>query len=367
MTRKKSRIFHLVDGPLVRTFLLAFTMTAIAACTALPARRSENVLLRSGKDRPPEMSTPNSARPRTCGTIRADRLEDDLTRIAMEALALYLKDPDLAALVDDFWERNYMDELIDGEVDRAIIRVKEETDLWTVLKSPWSQETARKLTSQVADHTFGSYVFSSAVERFTRESAESMTADLRLASGSAASEVFLCLQLGLPSGLSPAAIMTILGRLRKLERASPAESAMPGVDAADSVEMQDSTSRLATMVGAGIAQKLALGLAVRLSREIGIKVAQEVAQSLIPVVGWALTGLTIFNSTKGVFPAIEDGLKDPRVKEEIRNALRNALETSMDETRQKTAREIAREVIKNWKAFQAKGPAGGFDSRLFLP
>ena len=82
-----------------------------------------------------------------CNTVAEDALQSELNVVTQQVFREQLKTLDLDGIVAAQWAALQMDQAVAAAVDRAVERVRSETDFWNTFLSGWSPDKARDVST----------------------------------------------------------------------------------------------------------------------------------------------------------------------------------------------------------------------------
>jgi len=295
-----------------------------------------------------------------CSTVAEDTLQGELNVVTQQVFAGALKRVDLDAIVDEQWVTLQMDPVVDAAVDRAVERVKSETDLWNKFLSGWSPDKAKELTLAVATYTFGDPAFRTQMDGLSAAVSQDVADQLALASADSVSAALYCLQTFIGSNYSKALVnafeervqtATASANLVNSDAVSPDILKMVG-------EHQMALGGVGVIIVAQITRKIVTSIAQRISERVAGKIVGRVlgkaGSTVIPIAGWIIgTGMIVYDlyeGRDGALPQVQESIKSAPVKAGIRSEIASSIRPELEAELPGLARSIANDLYTEWRA-----------------
>lgn len=294
-----------------------------------------------------------------CDLVAEDAIQSELNNVTQEVVATAAEQIDLARIVTAQWSLLKVDNVIDTEVDNAVLRVKSQEDYWNKLLSGWSAAKAEELTRAVATETFEATAFQNKMNELSHAVAQEIGSEIAVLSAQSVSAAFFCLQTFISGNYSDALVGTFEEEVRVATSASNV-----GESSTLDSGLMDVIGQHKTALG-GVGVIIVAQISRRIMVEIGETIAQRVAgrivgrilgragSTIIPVAGWligaGLIAYDLYSSRDGALPQIQETLKSAEVKEGIRNEIILSTEPELRRELPQIAREISNQLFNEWR------------------
>ena len=294
-----------------------------------------------------------------CSTVAEDTLQGELNVVTQQVFADALRTVDLDAIVGTQWVTLQMDPVVDAAVDRAVERVKSETDLWNKFLSGWSPDKAKELTLAVATYTFGDPAFRAKMDDLSAAVSQDVAARLALASADSVSAALYCLQTFIGTNYSRALVNAFEERVQAAttstnlvnsDQVSPDILKMVG-------EHQMALGGVGVIIAAQITRKIVSSIAQRISERVAGRIVGRIlgkaGSTVIPLAGWIIgTGMIVYDlyeSRDGALPQVQESIKSPPVKAGIRSEIAASIRPELEAELPELARSIANDLYTEWR------------------
>ena len=294
-----------------------------------------------------------------CDLVAEDAIQSELNSVTQEVVATAAEQIDLARIVAAQWNLLKVDNVIDTEVDNAVLRVKSQEDYWNKLLSGWSAARAEELTRAVATETFEATAFQNKMNELSHAVAQEIGSEIAVLSAQSVSAAFFCLQTFISGNYSDA----LVGTFEEEVRVATSSANVSESQTLDS-GLMDVIGQHKTALG-GVGVIIVAQISRRIMVEIGETIAQRVAgrivgrilgragSTIIPVAGWligaGLIAYDLYSSRDGALPQIQETLKSAEVKEGIRNEIILSTEPELRRELPQIAREISNQLFNEWR------------------
>lgn len=294
-----------------------------------------------------------------CDNVDENSLQEELNAITQEVVTAAATQIDIGRIVESQWRELKMDLIIDAQVERAVERVKGESDYWNKLLSSWSAETAAELTRAVTNYTFESDTFQAKIDELSHNVAAGISNEIALLSAQSVSAAFFCLQTFINRNYSGAMVRTFEEQVRMA-----AEGVTFGSNEALDANLLSVIGQHKTALG-GIGVIIVAQVSRRIMVEIGETIAERVAgrivgrilgragTTIIPIAGWLLgagmIAYDLYTSRDGALPQIQETLKSEEVKTGIRGEITAAIEPELRRELPQIARDISNQLFNQWR------------------
>lgn len=293
-------------------------------------------------------SAPLSADPAACRVDDEEAFRAEVERLTLTALEVGLKDVDYGGLVNEVWNNQDVDLVLDRRIDEAIEQIREETSWTTILKSLASQEAARKLAEAVAERTYRSEEMKKAIENLAGGVGEGLAGRIELATLDAAVPAVACVRAFLgPRYGTTISLMVADDTGRQFESTAAAGSA----DISTGDLAVQSKGLIAGTVILIVRRTLA-----NLAKRLGQRVVGAVLSRLVSVVaggvGVVLIAKDIWDMRNGVLPIIEEEMKSPESKERVRAELAMAISEQLGAHLGEVSKSTSERILDVWHEFK---------------
>jgi len=294
-----------------------------------------------------------------CDSVSEDSLQQELNSITQEVVSAAAAQIDIGHIVESEWRELRMDTIIDAQVDRAVEKVKGESDFWNKLLSGWSGDKAEELTRAVANYTFESDTFQDKIDELSHGVAEGISSEIAILSAQSVSAAFFCLQTFI-SGNYSGAMVSAFEEQVQLAAESVNFSEANELDAG----LLDIIGQHKTALG-GVGVIIVAQVSKRIMVEIGETIAQRVAgrvvgrvlgragSTIIPIAGWlvgaGMIAYDVYTSRDGALPQIQETLKSEEVKTGIRGEITASIEPELRRELPQIARDISNQLFTQWR------------------
>ena len=299
-----------------------------------------------------------------CQNIKEDTLKDELRKLTRSALRKKKIGDFVKDIVEDAWQANDMDSLIDKVVSGATSDIKSDTGFWSRLKSAWSSSRAKTLVKKVAREAFGSSRFRTGIKELSDKIGTGLTRRMGEISKGATTEALNCLRTYIrheySSNVEVAFTDTVKVRSRNLKSRDLDVSgggvgqhklAVGGIAAIVTAHLVKALAKKVTKI-------LAKKLTRRIAGKIFTRILGKAATSAVPVVGWILGGgmlaIDLWQSRNGAFPDIKKGLTSSKTKDLFKLQITEVVEKELAQNKDEIADTIANEVYNQWSEFKVK-------------
>jgi hypothetical protein len=271
-----------------------------------------------------------------------------IVTIATDAITSSTKNIDYKALVDEQWRENDLDQVIDKQVDSAILEVTNETSWSDRLQSLANAEKAQQLATLVAERVYRSAPVKAALENLATGVARSVGKTIEFASSDATGPLLDCLKAFVGPRYGLAVAEALAGDAGKDVVIDPNKGS--GDVSAGSV-LKETSGGLAGATILIVRRQLA-NLATRVGQRIVGAVLARVVSVVAGGVGLVLIAKDIWEFRNGVLPIIASEMKAPATKDKVREELATTLAQQMDDHVKDIATAAADHVIEVWQTFR---------------
>jgi hypothetical protein len=300
-----------------------------------------------------------SATLQECDTVAEDALQSELNTVTQQVFREQLATLDLEGIVAAQWAALEMDAAVAAAVDRAVIRVRSETDLWNTFLSGWSPDKARDLTVAVIGYAFDAVEFRAATDELANAVAADVAQELAAASADSASAALYCLQTFVGQHYSAALLETFENRVQAATAsANLLDAAGDGPDVLALVgEHQLALGGVGVIIAAQITRRIVTSVAQRISQRVAGRIVGRIlgraGSTIIPVAGWiigaGMIAYDLFEGRDGALPQIQESLKGKAIAQGIRSEIVAAVRPELEAEAPQLARAIANELYAEWR------------------
>jgi hypothetical protein len=295
----------------------------------------------------------------TCTDVDETNLLDELNTVTQSIFADALTRIDVDAVVDRQWLALGMDGVMQAEVDRAVERVKSETDLWNTFLSGWSSGKARELTLAVANATFDAPAFRAAMDQLSSAVAVDIADQVGVLSAESVSAALFCLQTFIQANYSQSLLTAFEENVQKVTStdALAAGELAPGLLAVID-QHKVALGGVGVIIAAHVTKRIVVGIAERISQRVAGRIVGRVlgriGTTVIPLAGWligaGLIAYDIYDNLDGALPQIQETLKSPELLAAMRAEIAAAISPELQLEMPAIAREIANDLYSQWLA-----------------
>lgn len=290
-----------------------------------------------------------------CDSVAEAELRAELNAVAQRALEDDGIAASLADLVEQQWQQQQLDRVIEQEVTRAVAEVREREAYLSRLWSAWSPEKANQLASEITTQAFESVGFQDAIGRLSEAIAAAVAERMEQASIRSVSSALGCLQAFIGQKYSASLLEVFVTQVNAqvgdldLSGALDQEFSLPGMHST-------ALAGVGVIIGAQIAKRLARRLSQRITGRIVTRVAGRVAATLVPLVGWiagaGMIAWDLWEGADGALPQIQEALTSPEVAAEIKQEINAVIAPELARELPKVAREVANSIFTTWADFK---------------
>ena len=294
-----------------------------------------------------------------CNTVAEDALQSELNDVTQQVFREQLQTLDLEGIVAAQWAALQMDDAVAAAVDRAVLRVRSETDLWNTFLSGWSPDKARELTVAIIGYAFDSVEFRAATDKLANAVAADVAQELAVASADSASAALYCLQTFVGQHYSAALLETFENQVQAATAGAnliDASSAGPDILALVG-EHQLALGGVGVIIAAQITRKIVTSVAQRISQRVAGRIVGRIlgraGSTVIPIAGWiigaGMIAYDIYEGRDGALPQIQESLKGEAIAQGIRTEIVAAVRPELEAEAPQLARAIANDLYAEWR------------------
>lgn len=294
-----------------------------------------------------------------CSTVAEDTLQSELNEVTQQVFRDQLRTLDLDGIVAAQWATLKMDQAVAAAVDRAVLRVRGETDYWNTFLSGWSPDKARELTVAVIGYAFDSVEFRAATDELANAVSLDVAEQLTVASADSASAALYCLQTFVGQHYSAALLQTFEERVQAATASAnliDANNAGPDILALAG-EHQMALGGVGVIIAAQIARKIVTSVAQRISQRVAGRIVGRIlgraGSTIIPIAGWiigaGMIAYDLYEGRDGALPQIQETLKGEPIAQGIRAEIVASVRPELEAEAPQLARTIANELYAEWR------------------
>ena len=295
-----------------------------------------------------------------CNTVAEDALQSELNTVTQQVFREEVAVLDLEGIVAAQWALLEMDQAVAAAVDRAVLRVRSETDLWNTFLSGWSPDKARELTAAVIGYAFDSVEFRGAMDALADAVAGDVAAQLAVASADSTSAALYCLQTFIGQHYSTALLASFQQRVQAATAsAALIDAGSTGPDILALVgEHQLALGGVGVIIAAQITRRIVTSVAERISQRVAGRIVGRIlgraGSTIIPIAGWiigaGMIAYDLFEGRDGALPQIQESLKGEAVAQGIREEIVASVRPELEAEAPQLARTIANELYAEWRS-----------------
>jgi hypothetical protein len=257
---------------------------------------------------------------------------------------------DYGTLVDKHWREARLSERIDVEVDEAIRLARAETTVIDRAYSTISRETAEKTAIAVAERTFGSEGFKSAITDLAQGVARDFGTQIEGASGRVAGPVIGCVQSALQSRYGGAIAQSFVHETEASMNVTPQTG---GAKIGGTDLLVEGAGAIAGVVLI-VSRRIVAQMVTTIGRRIAGLIASRIISTFTGLVGLALLIRDLYDASEGVFPLISERMKSDEAKEMIKEEITKSISADMNQQLSTIAEETADRIYSFWLDFKQK-------------
>lgn len=294
-----------------------------------------------------------------CSAVDEEALQGELNVVTQQVFATALTGLDLDAIVGRQWVTLELDQAVDDAVDRAVERVRGETDLWNKFLSGWSPDKARELTLAIANYTFDDPAFRTQMDELSNAISADVADELALASAESVSAALYCLQTFIGGNYAQVLVRAFESRVQAAT--SSANLVEPGELSPSLLAIVGehglALGGVGVIIASQIVRKVVVSIAQRISQRVAGRIVGRVlgrvGSTLIPLAGWivgaGLIAYDVYTSLDGALPQIQETMKSAPVKAGIRDEIARAVKPELETELPGLARTIANDLFVEWR------------------
>ena len=299
----------------------------------------------------PSPATVNGApSPEECRQLDDENIRQAIRGITKNRLSAELSGLNYAALVQRQWRETNMDRRIDERIDASIRSVRAETDWFDRAYSTISRDQAEEFAVAVAEKTYNSEAFRSAMTSLTTAIGEDIGTRLEDAAQQASNPAIACMRLALEARYGSAVSESFVQQTEQT-LAVASQTGTPGISTGDLVfEGRQAIGGLLLVMS----RRLIARMVAQMGRRLAGAIATRIVSSFTGVIGLALIVKDLIDAGQGVFPLIEERMKSDESKQLIKTEIAESISSFVNENIESISRETAATMFSIWEAFQER-------------
>jgi hypothetical protein len=285
-----------------------------------------------------------------CRNLNDNDVRDRIRELASTGIKNELTSINYPALVSDHWTKADVSARIDREVDAAITAVRSDSSWFDRAYSTVSQSSASRYAAAVADKTYNSEGFKSALEEMATGVAKDAGAQIEKATSKVSNPIIACVQNALQTRYG-GAISQIFAQESQKNLEANAEQPAVKIETSDLlVNNAASISGIVLVVTRRVIAKIVQSVGSRIA---GV-VASRIVSSVAGLVGLALIAKDIYEAGDGVFPIIAERMKSDETKTLIKDEIGKSIQADISQQVGTIAQETAERIYAVWLDFKQK-------------
>ena len=268
--------------------------------------------------------------------------------ITLKALRSGIARLDYKALVRDQWRAHKLENVIDTQVDLAVLQVRNETSWGQLLKSLAYQDKAKELAIAVAERVYRSDATKTALEAMAIDAGREIGKSIELTTTDAKLPAQKCMR----AFLGPRYGQTVATAV--INDTSAAFTVAPDDAKASTSGVAVAASASGAITGAVIL--LVRRQLARMAQRLGQRVVGAVLGRLVAIVaggiGVVLIAKDVWDLRYGVMPIIADEMKSKATKTKVQDELALAIQEQINGQMEVLADGAAEHIIEIWREFK---------------
>ncbi len=299
---------------------------------------------------PPPATVDGPPSPAECRQLDDENIRQAIRGITKNRLSAELSGLNYAALVQRQWRETNMDRRIDERIDASIRSVRAETDWFDRAYSTISRDQAEEFAVAVAEKTYNSEAFRSAMTSLTTAIGEDIGTRLEDAAQQASNPAIACMRLALEARYGSAVSESFVQQTEQT-LAVASQTGTPGISTGDLVfEGRQAIGGLLLVMS----RRLIARMVAQMGRRLAGAIATRIVSSFTGVIGLALIVKDLIDAGQGVFPLIEERMKSDESKQLIKTEIAESISSFVNENIESISRETAATMFSIWEAFQER-------------
>ncbi len=285
-----------------------------------------------------------------CRNLSDTDVRDRIRELAATNLKPELTSIDYQALVNLYWQKADVNARIDREVDAATAAVRADSSWLDRAYSTVSKSSASRYATAVADRTYNSEGFKSALEEMATGVAKDAGAQIEKATSKVSNPIIACVQKALQSRYGGAVAQVFAQESQKnLET----NAGQPAVKIQTSDLLLNNAASISGIVLI-VTRNVIAGIVETIGTRIAGVVASRIISSVAGLVGLALIAKDIYEAGEGVFPIVADRMKSDETKTLIKQETAKTIQADITQQAGTIAQETAERIYSVWLDFKQK-------------
>jgi hypothetical protein len=270
---------------------------------------------------------------------------ETLTRRGLES---GLVNVDYKVLVADEWRRGNIDDVIDREVDRAIVEVREESGWFKLWSTLASREKAQELATTAAERVYRSDPMKKAIEALATGLGKEIGKRIELATVDTAGPATQCMQAFLGRRYGSTVARIVADGAGKEYSIDPVKG---GAQVSTGQVLIEGSEGIAGTVVLVVRRQLA-NMATRIGQRIVGSILSRLVSVVASGIGVVLIAKDIWDFRHGVLPIIADEMKAKTTKDKVREELAKSIAEQIHDSVKEISDKTAERVVEIWLEFR---------------
>ncbi len=284
-----------------------------------------------------------------CRDLADDDVRAKIRSITEDALKEELARLDYRAFVDASWREARLGSRIDASIDKAIEAVRADTTWLERVYSNVSPETAQRIATAVAERTYGSQDFKTALGELSASVGKEIGARVERSAGTLSSPVITCVQSALQNRYGGAIASVFATETQRTVNTDAAGRVQ--IDATDlAIQSGATISGLILVVTRRVIARMVTSASTRIAGAVATRIVSLFAGGA----GLALIAYDIYRAGDGVFPIIAERMKSDEAKDLIKQEIVKSLSTEVSKELAAIGSETADTIYRLWLDFRQK-------------
>lgn len=285
-----------------------------------------------------------------CSNLADPEIRRHIRDLTEAALNRELGQLDYNLLVEKHWRDANIGARLDVEVDEAIRIVRAETGIFDRAYSTISKDSAEKTAVAVAERTFNSEGFKTAISDLAQGIGKDFGNRIEGAASKVASPVIACVRASLQSRYGSAVAQVFTKETEENVEVKPSTGGAK-IGSGDLVLQNTGTISGIALV---VSRRLIARMVTTIGRRIAGMVVSRIVASFTGIVGLALILNDLYEASEGVFPLIAERMKSDEAKKLIKEEITKSIETDLRQQVGAIADETADRIYSFWLDFKQK-------------
>ena len=285
-----------------------------------------------------------------CQDLGDPQVRAQLEALTKQSLQQQVGQLDYTQLVNEQWRAVNMDTRIDREIDEAIRIEREKTSILDRAYSTVSQEEAKKTATAVAETTYNSEGFRTAIADLAQGVGSEFGRRIEAAATRVSGPVIDCVRTALQTRYGGAVAQVFEKETQdNLNIAAEAGNAQIGTN--DLLLQNVGTISGIVLI---VSRRIIARMVATIGRRVAGLVASRIVSTFTGLIGLALIARDLYLASEGVFPLIEERMKSDEAKGLIKEELAKSIETDLSQQLDTIAAETSERIYAFWQDFKQK-------------